>query len=337
MAIHYVSLVDQWQAEKNELLPIIERVLEKGHYLNSTDISQFEEGVSKLCNVKYAVALNSGTDALMFALALIGIRPGDEVITAPNSFIATAATIVHIGAKPIFVDVCDDQNINSELIEKVITEKTKAILPVHLTGKISNMNKIIDIGNKYNIPVIEDAAQAIGSKYNNKPSGSFGKVGCFSTHPLKNLNSCGDGGFITTDDKSIYEKAEILRSHGLTSRDKSIQFGYVSRMDSIQAAILNYRLMKLDDVISKRRVNAQFYFNNLNIFLKNKNYKFHFICYIYNFFFFNFNSISFHIVIMFYHMLVIFFHNIIDSVKTSRETFMIYKSYIRNTKTSNKF
>ena len=126
------------------------------------------------------------------------------------------------------------------------------------------MNKIIDIGEKYNIPIIEDAAQAIGSKYNNRLSGSFGKVGCFSTHPLKNLNSCGDGGILVTNDKKIYEKAELLRSHGLITREKSIQFGFVSRMDSIQAAILNYRFMKLDDVIAKRRANAKYYFDNLN-------------------------------------------------------------------------
>jgi len=161
MAIHYVSLVDQWQSEKNELLPIIERVLEKGHYVNSSDISQFEEGVSELCNVKYAVALNSGTDALTFALYYTGVRRGDEVITVPNSFIATAAVIVHLGAKPIFVDVDQDQNINIDLIEKVITTKTKAILPVHLSGRIANMNKILKIAKKYDIPVIEDAALAI--------------------------------------------------------------------------------------------------------------------------------------------------------------------------------
>ncbi len=264
MGIHYVNLVDQWQEEKNELMPIIDKVLSTGKHVNSIAIDHFEEKIAEICEVKYAVALNSGTDALTFALYLVGVRPGDEVITVPNSFIATAATIVHLGAKPIFVDVCDDQNINAELIENVITEKTKAILPVHLTGRIANMNKIIDIGEKYNIPVIEDAAQAIGSKYNNKPSGSFGKAGCFSTHPLKNLNSCGDGGFITTNDKTIYEKTNLLREHGLIDRNTSISFGFLSRMDSVQAAILNYRLTKLKDVIAKRRNNAEFYFNRLN-------------------------------------------------------------------------
>ena len=155
--IHYVNLVDQWQSEKDELLPIIEKVLSQGHYVNGIDIDDFEEQVSKFCGVKYAIALNSGTDALTFALALSGIRRGDEVITTPNSFIATAAAIVHLGAKPVFVDVNEDQNINVNLLEKAITKKTKAILPVHLTGRIADMSQIIKIAQKYNIPVIEDA------------------------------------------------------------------------------------------------------------------------------------------------------------------------------------
>ena len=237
MGIHYVNLVDQWKEEKNELLPIIDKVLSTGKHINADSIDQFEKNIADLCEVKYAVALNSGTDALTFALYLVGVRPGNEVITVPNSFIATAATVVHLGAKPVFVDVCDDLNINAELIENAITKKTKAILPVHLTGRIANMNEVIDIGEKYGIPIVEDAAQAIGSKYNKKPSGSFGKVGCFSTHPLKNLNACGDGGFITTNDKTTHEKASLLREHGLINRDTSTIFGFLSRMDSVQAAI----------------------------------------------------------------------------------------------------
>jgi len=264
MRIHYVSIVNQWESEKNDLMPIIEKVLGRGLHVNAPEIDQFEEKIAKLCNTKYAVALNSGTDALTLALHLVGVKHGDEVITVTNSFIATAAVIVRVGAKPIFVDVGQDQNINADLLEKAITERTKAILPVHLTGRIADMNRILRLAKKYNIPVVEDAAQAIGSLYYDKPSGSMGKVGCFSTHPLKNLNSCGDGGFLTTNDKTIYKKAEILRSHGLVDRDKSTHFGFVSRMDSVQAAILKYRLMKLEDVIMKRRENAKFYFNNLN-------------------------------------------------------------------------
>ena len=141
MKIHYVNLVDQWQSEKDDLLPIIEKVLSRGHYVNGTEIDEFEEKISKLCNVKYSIALNSGTDALTFALALSGIRHGDEVITTPNSFIATAAAIVHLGAKPVFIDVNEDQNINVDLIEAAITENTKGIMPTQLTLAVRNICK----------------------------------------------------------------------------------------------------------------------------------------------------------------------------------------------------
>jgi len=198
------------------------------------------------------------------ALQLVGVSRGDEVITQPNSYIATASAIVQLGAKPVFVDVCDDLNIDPELIEQAITSKTKAILPAHLTGRIANMGKIMPIASKYKIPVIEDAAQAIGSYFDGRPSGSFGKASCFSVHPLKNLNACGDGGFLTTNDEKIYRMAKLLRNHGLETRENSLHFGFVSRMDSIQAAILNYRLGKLNKVIEKRRENAKYYLKKLN-------------------------------------------------------------------------
>ena len=166
---------------------------------------KFEKKISKLCKTKYCVALNSGTDALTLGLHLLGVRRGDEVITPPNSFIASTAVILHLGAKPIFVDVKDDQNINEKEIEKKITKKTKAIMPVHLTGRMCSMDKIMNISKKYRIPVIEDGAQSILSKYKGKMSGSWGDIGCFSTHPLKNLNASGDGGFITTNNKKIYD------------------------------------------------------------------------------------------------------------------------------------
>ena len=193
----------------------------------------------------------------------MGVKRGDEVITPPNSFIASTSAIVHIGAKPVFADVLKDQNIDPIQIKKAITKNTSAIMPVHLTGRMAKMDEILEIGNKNNIPIIEDAAQSIGSKYINKPSGSFGKIGCFSTHPLKNLNACGDGGFITTNDKSIAEKIKQLRNHGFKDRNTVTHFGYVSRMDTLQASILNFRIKKLDTVISKRRHNAQLYFKLL--------------------------------------------------------------------------
>ena len=251
MTIPYVNLVAQWEDERNELLPIIEKVLANGQFVGGEVIEQLEERIAELCDVKYCVALNSGTDALVCGLIALGVQRGDEVITPPNSFIASTAAIVHIGAKPVFVDVLPDQNIDPELVESAITKKTKAIMPVHLTGRMARMDELEVISNKYNVPLIEDAAQAIGSKYQNRPAGSWGKVGCFSTHPLENLNACGDGGMLITSDEIIAQKVRSMRNHGLVNRDSVEQFGYVSRMDTIQASILNYRFSKLDVVIKK--------------------------------------------------------------------------------------
>ena len=245
MKIPYVNLARQWKFEKKKLLKIIEKTLENENWVGGKSIQLFEKKISKMCNTRYAVALNSGTDALTLALHLLGVKKGDEVITTPNSFIASTAVIIHLGAKPVFVDVLPDQNMDPSKLEKAITKKTKAIMPVHLTGRVSEMNEILKISNKNNIPIIEDCAQSIGSKYFNKPSGSFGKVGCFSAHPLKNLNAIGDSGYLTTNDKKIYDKVIELRSHGMVNRDVINNFGYVSRMDSINASVLNFRLDNL--------------------------------------------------------------------------------------------
>lgn len=262
--IPYVNLNAQWQDDRDELLPIIDNVLGSGQYVGGDEVDKFEKNVAKLCQVKYAVALNSGTDALTLALHLLGIGRGDEVITPPNSFIASTAVIVHLGAVPVFVDVLLDQNIDPAKIEESITPKTKAIMPVHLTGRMCDMDPIMEIAEKYHLVVIEDAAQAIGSRYKDRPSGSIGDIGCFSTHPLKNLNACGDGGFLTTNDEKIHSKAKSLRNHGIVDRNTVNQFGYVSRMDNLQAAILNYRLVKLEIIINKRRQNAEFYLKGID-------------------------------------------------------------------------
>ena len=262
--IPYVNLANQWAKEREELLPIIDEVLGSGQYIGGDEVNSFEEKVARLCNTNYAIALNSGTDALTLSLYLLGVRPGDEVITPPNSFIASTAVIVHLGAKPVFVDVLDDQNINPEMIESAISEKTKVIMPVHLTGRVCNMDPIIDIAKKYNLFVVEDSAQAIGSKYKGKSSGSIADVGCFSTHPLKNLNACGDGGFITTNDKNLFKKAKSLSNHGMFDRDMVDSFGYVSRMDNLQASVLNYRIKNLKKLISLRRRNAKYYIDNID-------------------------------------------------------------------------
>jgi len=257
--IPYVNLNAQWLCERDELLPIIDKVLSSGQYIGGKHVDDFESKAAVLCQTKHCVALNSGTDAIVFGLAALGVRPGDEVITPPNSFIASTAAIVHLGAKPVFVDVLPDQNIDPEKIAAAITPRTKAIMPVHLTGRMARMDLIAAIADRYGLPIIEDAAQAIGSKYQNRTSGGWGKVGCFSTHPLKNLNACGDGGFLVTNDDAIASEIRRLRNHGLRDRNTADSFGYVSRMDAIQAAILNFRINKLNQVTEKRRKNAALY------------------------------------------------------------------------------
>ena len=262
--IPYVNLKNQWKEERKYLLPLIDSVLGSGQYVGGKEVENFEDNIAKFCGVNYAVALNSGTDALMFALLLSGIKKGDEVITPPNSFIASTSTIVHVGATPVFVDVLPDQNLDPSKIEDAITKNTKAIMPVHLTGRMCDMDPIMDIAKRHNLIVIEDAAQAIGSKYKGRSSGSIGNIGCFSTHPLKNLNACGDGGFLTTNDEDIYTQLKALRNQGMVDRNIVNNFGVVSRMDNLQAAILNYRFEKLEDVINIRRKNAQAYYEGLN-------------------------------------------------------------------------
>ncbi len=278
MNIPYVSLSRQWKEEKKDLLNIIDKTLSSGDWVGGKNIKVFEDKISKICNTNYAAALNSGTDALTFALHLLGVKRGDEVITTPNSFIATISVIIHLGAKPIFVDVLPDQLMDPKKLENAITKKTKLIMPVHLTGRVCNMREINKIAKKYKIPVVEDAAQAIGSKYFNKPAGSLGDIGCFSSHPLKNLNASGDGGYLTTNNQFIYNKVYELRNHGMINRNKINNFGYVSRMDNLQAAILNYRLKNFKKVIQKRRENFKLYSKLLDkryvFFPKEEKYQF---------------------------------------------------------------
>ena len=219
--IPYVDLSAQWEIEKDELLPIIEKIMASGTYVNGENVKLIELKIADYCSVDHCVTLNSGTDALMLGMWALGIRPGDEVITPPNSFIASTAAIIHLGAKPIFVDVDPTQLIDINKIENLITKNTKAIMPVHLTGLMANMEKINILAEKYNLFVIEDAAQSIGSKLNGRLSGTFGDVGCFSTHPLKNLNCCGDGGFVITNNSLVANKIRQYRNHGFIKRNYS--------------------------------------------------------------------------------------------------------------------
>ena len=264
LKIPYVNLGAQWESEKSELMPIIESVLASGNYVGGEVVDQFEIAISKFLGSPYCVAVNSCTDALVLGLAALGVRRGDEVITPPNSFIASTAAIVHLGATPVFADVLPNQSIDPNLVEKAITKKTKAIMPVHLGGRMVDMDQISRIAESYGVAVIEDAAQSIGSTFNGKLSGTFGDVGCFSAHPLKNLNALGDGGFVCFKNQEMAGEVKKLRSHGLIDRNTVEMFGYVSRLYAIQAAVLTFRLTRLEATIKSRRANADLYRSLLN-------------------------------------------------------------------------
>mgnify|MGYP006093675891 CR=1 FL=1 len=259
MKIEIIDLKKRYKEERTDLLKIIDSVLSKGHLVMTEEVKEFEQKVCEYTGSKYCVSLNSGTDALMMALWASGVKKGDEVITTPKTFIATIGAIVHVGAKPILVDVDEDLNMNADLIEKKITNKTKAIMPVHWTGRMCNMQKIKMISKKYGIDIIEDAAQGMGSYYKKKHAGTFSKVAAFSCHPLKNLNALGDSGFVITDDQSIYQKILLNKNHGLVARDEINSFGLNSRLDSINAKVLTYRLKKLKNLIKKRKKNINLY------------------------------------------------------------------------------
>lgn len=261
--IPYVNLMNQHVSIKKELMEAVSRVLDRADFILGEDVKRFEEAVAVYCGVKYAVGVNSGTDALFLCLKAYGIKQGDEVITAPNSFLASASVIVACGAKPVFSDVGDDMNINPDCIEEKITSKTKAIIPVHLTGKPADMQRICAIAKKHKLFVIEDAAQAIGAQYQGKKAGCLADAGCFSMHPLKTLNACGDGGLVTTNDQQLYLKILQLRNIGLKNRDESDIWGYNSRLDTVQAAILMVKIRYLDSWIDERIKNARIYAENL--------------------------------------------------------------------------
>lgn len=259
MKVELIDLKQRFKHEEKTIMKIVHKVLSKGNLILTKEVQNFEKSVCKYTNTKYCLGLNSGTDALMMSLWSSGIKKGDEVITSPISFVATANAIVHVGAKPVFVDVGEDLNINPKLIENAITKKTKAIIPVHWTGRVCQMDEIMKIANKYGLIVIEDAAQATGAYYKKKHAGTFGKISAFSTHPLKNLNALGDGGFVITNEKRLYDKIKLYRSHGLEGRDDAKIIGVNSRLDSLNAEVLSFRLKKLKEIIKKRKRNINLY------------------------------------------------------------------------------
>ncbi|GEA06030.1 hypothetical protein KUL42_07910 [Alteromonas sp. KUL42] len=242
MKVPFVNLGAQFESLKTELVDTFVRVGSSGQYILGPEVECFEAGLANITDTKYAIAVANGTDALELVLAAWGIGPGDEVITAPNSFIASAGAVKAVGANVVFADVGEDYNIDPLEIEKKITPKTKVIIPVHLTGNPANMTAINAIAKRHQLKVLEDAAQAIGATHKGRAVGGLGDAAAFSLHPLKNFHLCGDAGFISTNDKALYEQICLLRNHGLVNRDESIRWGRNSRIDALQAAIGNVKL-----------------------------------------------------------------------------------------------
>ncbi len=256
--VKYVDLPKQANVEAI-LSDIKEVLLKTGQFTLGQPVSEFEARFGKVCKTKYAIGVNSGADVLFLTMKALNIGSEDEAITAPNSFIATAAAIANAGARPVFVDVNEEYNIDASLIERAITPRTKVIMPVHLTGNPADMLRIMEIANKYNLYVIEDACQAVSASINGQPVGSFGVTGCFSFHPLKNLNVWGDGGIVTTNSKEVFDRLVVLRNHGLKNRDEVEFFAYNSRLDTLQAIVANQLLNVLDAITDTRIRNAKKY------------------------------------------------------------------------------
>lgn len=258
--IPLVNLKVQFASIKEEIYEAIERVLEKQCFIMGDEVNLFEKEFADFCNAKYCVGLSSGTAALHLALIACGIGPGDEVITVPYTFISTTEAISYVGGKIVFVDIePTTYTINVEKLEQAITDRTKAIIPVHLYGHPANMSRIMEIAKKYNLKVIEDAAQAHGAMLNGQPVGTFGDVGCFSFFPAKNLGAYGDAGAIITNNNNITEHINLLRNHGRSEKYEHRIEGFNHRLDALQAAILRVKLKYLKEWTYARRKQAMYY------------------------------------------------------------------------------
>jgi dTDP-4-amino-4,6-dideoxygalactose transaminase len=260
-----VDLKIQYDAMKDEIDTAVLSVIQNTAFILGPQGKALEQSIAAYHGVKFAVGVASGTDALHLALRAADIGPGDEVITTPFTFIATAEAISYVGAVPVFVDIRPDTfNMDMSQIASKITKRTKAILPVHLYGQAADMDPLMEIAKKHHLKVIEDCAQSFGAEYRGKKTGSFGDIGCFSFFPSKNLGCYGDGGMVTTNDQNLAERLHSLRNHGSKVRYYHDEIGYNSRLDEIQAAILNVKFRRIDDYNESRRKNAALYNKHLN-------------------------------------------------------------------------
>jgi dTDP-4-amino-4,6-dideoxygalactose transaminase len=258
--VPFVDPRSHYQRLKPEIDGVILDCLGRGELIYRQELKCFEDELASFVGTKYAIGLNSGYHALHFALLGAGIGPGDEVITVAHTFVATISAIIHCGATPILVDVDEDYNMNPGLVERAITSKTKAILPVHLNGRMSDMDHLMAIAERYGLAVIEDAAQALGATCDGQRAGSIGIAGCFSFYPFKILGGFGDGGAITTDDPHVARMASLLRYNGEDRETGEYHYhGQTALLDNVQAAVLSIKLKYLPDWIEHRRMIAGLY------------------------------------------------------------------------------
>jgi len=266
--INFWSYQAEYKKNRNKINRLIDQTLKRGQIFFGQNLHDFENNFAKKYNSKYAIGVSTGTDALLISLMSLNIKKGDEIITAANTAIPTISAIVNSGAKPVITDVSHDYLIDVNKIEKQITNKTKAIIPVHLYGKPCDMDKIISISKKYRINIIEDCAQAQGAKYKNRFVGTFGNLGCFSFYPTKILGGYSDGGLILTNNFNLYSKIKAIRFYGIDTVNKKNRFynkyysnlnGVNSRLDEINSKILDFKLKKIDSFINKRRSIAKIY------------------------------------------------------------------------------
>lgn len=260
VAVPLLDLKAQLAPIREEIRAAVDRVIDSQQFILGPEVEALEREIAGYAGCAHAVGVSSGTDALLLALMALGVGPGDEVVTTPYSFFATAGSIVRLGARPVYVDIDPASfNIDASRVEVAITPRTKVIMPVHLFGQVADMVPILDIAERRGIPIVEDAAQAIGAEWRGRRAGSLGQMGCFSFFPSKNLGGFGDGGMVTTSDPALAEKLRILRNHGAKPKYHNKFVGGNFRLDALQAAVLRVKLLHLDSWTRRRQENAALY------------------------------------------------------------------------------
>lgn len=263
MKVSYSYLLEQFK-DPEPILEDIKKLVSSGDYTLGKPLEEFEKAFADYIGRKYAIGVGTGTDALRLSLISLNIKPGDEVITAVNTFYSTAGAIATVSAKPVFVDVNDKLLIDVDKIEDSITDKTVGIIPVHLNGCPAEITKVMELAKKHDLWTVEDTCQAIGAEINSRKAGTFGATGCFSLHPLKNINVWGDGGLVLTDSKQIRDKIRVLRDNGLINRDECVEYAFNCRLDTIQAVVGLHVIKDIENIIHKRVENGKYYDNKLS-------------------------------------------------------------------------